>query len=286
MQLKSLRLFIDVVETGSFIAAAEKQHTVQSNVTAHIKKLEGELGTQLFLRRGGATITPAGKTLATYAKRILRDHDDVLGLFQGNNNAPSNLYLGAMETTTAVRLPPILADFHKNNPTVELSVDTGPTAELIAKLIEGSVDGIFIAGCPEHHDFHLIKAFTERLVLVGPKPLNKFPTSEELIETSFIAFRQGCSYRQRIELFLSSEGITSTRIFEFGSIDGILGCVAAGMGYTLMPLSTARAHSQRFDIDYLELTPEISELDTYFATSSPSTWNPAMKSFVAMLVGS
>jgi len=178
MQLKSLRLFIDVVETGSFIAAAEKQHTVQSNVTAHIKKLEGELGTQLFQRRGSTTITPAGKTLATYAKRILRDHDDVLGLFQGNNNAPSNLHLGAMETTTAVRLPPILADFHKNNPTVELTVDIGPTAELIAKLIKGNVDGIFIAGCPEHNDFHLIKAFTERLVLVGPKPLNKFPTSE------------------------------------------------------------------------------------------------------------
>ncbi len=285
MQLKSLRLFIDVVETGSFIAAAEKQHTVQSNVTAHIKKLEGELGTQLFQRRGGATITSAGKTLATYAKRILRDHDDVLGLFQGNNNAPSSLHLGAMETTTAVRLPPILAGFHKNHSTVELTVDTGPTAELIAKLIEGSVDGIFIAGCPEHHDFHLIKVFAERLVLVGPKPFHKFPTTEQLIETSFIAFRQGCSYRQRIELFLSSQGITSTKIFEFGSIDGILGCVAAGMGYTLMPLSTVQAHSQRFDIDYLELPAAISELDTYFATSSSATWSPAMKNFVAMLEG-
>ena len=40
MQIKSLRLFMDVAETGSFVAAAERQHTVQSNVTAHIKKLE------------------------------------------------------------------------------------------------------------------------------------------------------------------------------------------------------------------------------------------------------
>ena len=52
MQLKSLRLFMAVAETGSFVAAAKRLHTVQSNVTTHIKKLEEELGVQLFHRAG------------------------------------------------------------------------------------------------------------------------------------------------------------------------------------------------------------------------------------------
>ncbi len=60
MQIKSLRLFIEVAETGSFVAAAERQHTVQSNVTAHIKKLEEELGAQLIHRKGGARLGNRG----------------------------------------------------------------------------------------------------------------------------------------------------------------------------------------------------------------------------------
>lgn len=283
MQLKSLQLFIDVSESGSFVAAAQRQHTVQSNVTAHIKKLEDELGVLLFHRKGGARLTTAGTTLVAYARRMLRDHDDVLGLFNGNKDTPSRLRLGAMETTTAVRLPPILTSFYRQYPEVNLTLETGPTAELVTKLMDRTVDGIFIAGRPEHAQFHCIKAFSERLVLVGPKPLSQFPTSEQLLETAFIAFRQGCSYRQRIELLLSSCNVTATRIFEFGSIDGILGCVAAGMGYALMPLSTVEVHRLRFDIDYIELPPAIAELDTYFATAEPETWTPALANFIDAL---
>ncbi len=283
MQLKSLRLFMDVVEAGSFVAAAERRHTVQSNVTAHVKKLETELGVQLFHRKGGARLTTAGTTLADYARRMLQTHDEVLELFHGDKAVPSRLRLGAMETTTAVRLPPVLAEFHCRHPEIDLTVETGPTAALVSKLLEGSVDGIFIAGRPEHERFHLLKAFSEWLVLVGPKPFIQFPTQEQLLETAFLAFRQGCSYRQRIDLFLSSQGVTATRIFEFGSIDGILGCVAAGMGYTLMPLSTVKIHRQRFDIDYLELPPAIAKLDTYFATAAPETWTPVLARFIEAL---
>ena len=78
-------------------------------------------------------------------------------------------------------------------------------------------------------------------------------------------------------------GVTATRIFEFGSVDGILGCVSAGMGYTLMPLSTVETHRQRFSIDYLELPASTAELDTYFATAEPITWTPALTRFVGAL---
>ncbi|RDE22679.1 LysR family transcriptional regulator [Motiliproteus coralliicola] len=280
MQLKSLQLFMDVVDTGSFVAAAERRHTVQSNVTAHIKKLEQELGAQLFDRKGGARVTSAGRTLADYARPMLQAHDDVVGLFQGDKGRSSRLRLGAMETTTAVRLPPILANYHRRFPEVDLTVQTGPTADLIARFLDGNLDGIFVAGQPEHGRFHLIKAFSERLVLVGPKPMTRQPSAEQLLESTFLAFRQGCSYRQRVELFLASVGVSATRMFEFGSIDGMLGCVAAGMGYTLMPLSTVEAYRQRFEIDYLALPAQIGELDTYFATAAPDSWTPSLARFI------
>lgn len=283
MQLKSVRIFMAVAETGSFVAAAERLHTVQSNVTAHIKKLEEELGAQLVHRTGRARLTSAGCALVEYAERMLTAHDEALSLFKGSEKACSRLRIGAMETTTALRLPPILAAYHAAYPEVDIKLKTGPTADLVEMLMDGQVDCVFVAGRLEHRRYHLLKAFSEQLVLVGPKPLSAMPASEELLTTAFLAFRQGCSYRQRIELLLASYGVNAARIFEFGTLDAMLGCVSAGMGYTVLPRVTVEAHQHRFGIHYLELPKPIAEVDTYFAAPEPDTWTPALARFVDTL---
>ncbi|MBZ5876356.1 LysR family transcriptional regulator [Chromohalobacter israelensis] len=283
MQLKSLRLFMAVAETGSFVAAADRMHTVQSNVTAHLKRLEEELDAQLVHRAGQTRLTSAGRALVAYAERMLSAHDEALSYFKGSDKTHGQLRIGAMETTTALRLPPILTAYHADHPEVDITLHTGSTAELIEMLVAGHVDGVFIAGGFEHRRYRLLKAFSERLVLVGPQPMAAMPTSEELMTTAFLAFRQGCSYRQRIELLLASHGVNAARIFEFGSLDAMLGCVAAGMGYTVLPLSTVEAHQHRFGIHYLALPASLAEIDTYFAAPEPATWTPALARFVDTL---
>lgn len=283
MHLKSLRLFMGVAETGSFIAAAQRQHTVQSNVTAHIKKLEDELGVQLVHRTGQVRLTTAGVALAEFAERMLTAHDEALSLFKGDEKARGRLRIGAMETTTAIRLPPILAEFHAAYPDVDIQLRTGPTAELVEWLMEGQVDCVFVAGRFEHRRYHLLKVFSEELVLVGPTPMMAMPTAQALLTSTFLAFRQGCSYRQRIELLLSSCGVSAARIFEFGTLDAMLGCVAAGMGYTVLPKATVEAHQHRFDIHFLALPTPIASVDTYFAAAEPATWTPALSRFVDTL---
>lgn len=283
MQLKSLRMFMAVADGGSFVAAAERLHTVQSNVTAHIKKLENELGAQLVHRTGHARLTTAGLALVEYAERMLAAHAEALCLFKGNDKACGRLRIGAMETTTALRLPPILAAYHAAHPEVDIKLKTGPTAELVEMLIDGQVDCVFVAGRIEHRRFHLFKAFSEQLVLVGPKPMAAMPASEELLSTAFLAFRQGCSYRQRIELLLAAYGVNAVRIFEFGTLDAMLGCVSAGMGYTVLPRMTVEAHQDRFGIHYLELPKPLADVDTYFAVPNPETWTPALSRFVDTL---
>lgn len=283
MQLKSLRLFMAVADTGSFMAAADRLHTVQSNVTAHIKKLEEELGAQLIHRNGRTRPTTAGLALVDYAERILTAHDEALALFKGNETACGRLRIGAMETTTALRLPPLLTAFHAHHPEVDIQLQTGPTADLVTRLLEGHVDCIFVAGQVEHPHLHGRKAFSEQLVLVGPEPLDDMPTPQQLLASTFLAFRQGCSYRQRIELLLSSYGVSAVRMFEFGSLDAMLGCVSAGMGYTVLPRATVEAHQDRFDIHYLELPPSIAAIDTYFVAARPESWTPALSRFADTL---
>ena len=73
MDLADLRMFEAVARLGSMSRAAEGLHTVQSNVTAHIRQLEARLGTALFLRGGrGVQLTPAGARLLPHARRALR----------------------------------------------------------------------------------------------------------------------------------------------------------------------------------------------------------------------
>lgn len=278
MDLKSLRLFIAVAETGSFVAAAERHHTVQSNVTAHIKKMEDEVGVQLIARGGRVRLTSAGFTLMTYAERIIQAHDEAIALFKGGHISGS-LRVGAMETTTALRLPPLLTHFHAAFPEVDLKLTTGPTADLVAGLNEGRFDCVFIAGKLESPRLYQFKAYREELVLVSATPLTAMPSTQELASSTFLVFGQGCSYRQRVDVLLSDRGVHSSRMVDFGSLDAILGCVGAGMGYALIPKVVFDAHQHRFPIYSLALPARLGVVDTYFVAAETNTWTPAMASF-------
>lgn len=279
MQLQSLRLFVSVAETGSFSLSAQRMHTVQSNVTAHVKKLERELGAALFQRNGQVCLTPAGHLLLSHARRTLAAHDDALAVFHETDTPSGALRIGSMETTAAVRLPTLLTRYHAAYPTVDLRLSTGSTADILAQLLEGALDCAFIAGPVPHSRLYTVDAFHESLVLVTDKPLPDLPSTDELLETPFLAFAQGCHYRHRIERLLDHLGIYGGRIFEFGSIEGILGCVAAGMGYALLPKTVVEAQRSGFAVHYLDLPTDVGHVVTRFAATDRAGWSPALVAF-------
>lgn len=288
MQFKSLRIFDAVQRCGSFGAAAQQLHTVQSNVTAHIKKLEEELQVQLIERHSGPVrLTPAGHTLLPHARRMLHLHDSTCALFAGHAEAAGQLRIGAMESTAALRLPAVLAQVCREHPQIELQLCTGPTAALLDDLVRGTLDCAFVAGQPPHPRWWAQPVFQEELVLVGAAPMQALPSPEVLLQTPFLAFRQGCSYRQRIELLLASQGITAARIMEMGTLDAILGCVAAGMGFALMPQALMRTQQSRFGIHCLPLPgalrSQVALVDTWLVAPEPAGWSPQLQALVQQL---
>lgn len=291
MQLKSLRIFEAVASTGSFGAAAQRLHTVQSNVTAHIQKLEDELQVQLIERSSSPVhLTPAGHTLLPHAQRLLHTHDQACALFAGSVPPSGCLRIGAMESTAALRLPPLLAQLYQTQPQMDLQLRTGPTGSLLEDLQRGVLDCAFVAGQPPQPRWWGLQVFQEELVLVGPAPLPTLPSPEVLLRTPFLAFRQGCSYRQRIELLLASQGITSARIMEMGTLDAILGCVAAGMGFALMPRALMLTQKARFGIHCTRLPEplrsQIGMVDTWLVAPQPQGWSPQLRALVQQLQGS
>ncbi|MDL5037013.1 LysR substrate-binding domain-containing protein [Comamonas resistens] len=291
MQLKSLRMFEAVCESGSFGIAAQRLHTVQSNVTAHIKKLEDEVGAQLLVRANPVFPTPAGHTLLQYARQMLQSHDHALALLQSPQFAlgpiTGVLRIGSMETTAALRLPPLLARLRQQHPGIDLELAVSPTASQLDELRAGRIDCAFINGAAPQSDLHSWPVFREELVLVSNKPLKQFPSADDFCASVFLAFRQGCSYRQRIELLMASMGISAVRIMELGMLDTILGCVAAGMGYALLSRSLVEAQQQRFDVHWMTLPGktgrELAWVDTCFVSGALEGWSPAVHAFAKVL---
>src|ERR1700736_4599178 len=161
--MTDLLTFSTVARLGGITRAADELNTVQSNVTQRVKALEAEVGTALFERHSrGMTLTGAGRRLLPYAQRMAALSREAILAARDDGEPKGPLSIGSMETTAAVRLPSLLAEFHRRYPAVRLSLRTAPTADLVA----GALDGAFVAGPIDHAELSSTLAFREELVLV------------------------------------------------------------------------------------------------------------------------
>ena len=284
MELTDLLTFSTVARTGGITRAAEELNTVQSNVTQRVKALEAEIGTALFERHSrGMTLTGAGRRLLPYAQRMAALSREAVLAARDDGEPKGPLAIGSMETTAAVRLPPLLADFHRRYPAVRLSLRTATTADLVAGVLDGSFDGAFVAGPIEHADLTATVAFREDLVLVTARHVKNLAELRAATPESgptALVFRTGCTYRQRLEQVLTEFGWPSATRFELGTLDGMIGCVAAGMGITLLPRAVVgRNESVRVHA----LDPALSRVETLFVARRAAHDYSALRGFISCL---
>jgi DNA-binding transcriptional LysR family regulator len=289
MELSDLKTFAAVARAGGITRAADELNTVQSNVTQRVKALEAEIGTPLFERHSrGMTLTGAGKRLLPYAQRMAALSREAVLAARDDGEPKGPLSIGSMETTAAVRLPPLLADFHRRYPAVRLSLRTATTADLVAAVIEGSLDGAFVAGPIAHADLTAVAAFREELVLVSArrwKTLAELRAGTPESGPTALVFRTGCTYRQRLEQIMTEFGWPSAARFELGTLDGMIGCVAADMGVTLLPRAVVERSEMNGSVSVHTLGPAHARVETLFIRRSGGHQYSALQGFVSCLKG-
>ena len=287
MELSDLKTFAAVARCGGITRAAGELKTVQSNVTNRIRALETEIGTPLFERHArGMTLTDAGRRLLPYADRLNALSNEALAAARDDGVAKGPLAIGSMETTAAVRLPPLLAQFHQRHPEVQLSLRTGPTALLAEAVIANALDGAFVAGPIDHPDLMSTVAFNEELVLLTArrwKTLAALRAGTPASGPTILVFRTGCSYRQRLEQLMSELGWPTAARLEFGTLDGIIGCVAADMGVTLLPRAVAERSDQAGIVRMHTLSGPRRRVETLFIRRRAAHEGTALRSFLASL---
>ncbi len=281
MDAADLRVFEAVARLGGMNRAAGELNTVQSNVTARVRQLEEELRTPLFRRHSrGAAMTPAGRRLLPYAERVAHLLEDARRAVLDDGQPKGQLVVGSLETTAAVRLSPLLTAYAGAHPLVDLVLTTGTTAELVDRVLANDLEGAFVCGPVQHPELGEQPAFQERLALVtapGAGPLERLAKQGGL---KIVVLRAGCTYRQRLEAILAERGIVGLRRLEFGTIDGILGCVAAGLGVTLLPESIVDAARRAGRVAVHKLPRKVARVDTVFIRRHDAFRSSALDAFL------
>jgi len=264
IDLTALEIFKAVAEQGGITKAAASLHRVQSNVTTRVKQLEARLGTALFVRRRRQLILSAdGKRLLAYADRLLHLASEAEATLR--NGTPSGtLLLGALESTAATRLPPLLARYHRIYPEVRIQLMTGTTGALLAKVVNHELEAAFVAEPFSSDDVEIEPVFTEELVVIAPKTARRIRTARDIGGATLIAFASGCSYRRRLEAWLGGAKIVPGRVLEFGSYHAIVACVAAGAGIAVVPRSVLRVSVGRPNVAAYRLPAAVAAARTCF----------------------
>jgi LysR family transcriptional regulator, cell division regulator len=287
MELSDLVTFSTVARLGGITHAAAELNTVQSNVTNRVKALEAEIGARLFERHSrGMTLTGAGRRLLPYAERMAALSREAVLAARDDGDPKGPLAIGSMETTAAVRLPALLAEFHQRFPAVQLSLRTAPTADLVAAVLEGALDGAFVAGPIDHAELTAIPAFKEELVLVTARRwanLAALRAGTPKSGPTALVFRTGCTYRQRLEQVFAEFGWPSAARFEFGTLDGMIGCVAADMGVTLLPRAVTERNDLNGNIRIHTLSASHARVDTVFIQRRSAHQYSALRGLAACL---
>ncbi|QVM90047.1 LysR family transcriptional regulator [Pseudomonas entomophila] len=237
MEFSQLRIFQAVAEEGSVTRAAERLHRVPSNLSTRLRQLEEQLGVELFLReRQRLQLSPAGKVLLDYANRLANLRDEAMAAVQGGQPA-GDFVLGTMYSTAAIHLPALLARYHQAYPQVNLQVQAAPSGELLEGVLSHRMDAALVDGPLNLAGLDGIPLCDETLVLITSPEHPPVHTAKDVAGKAVFTFRQGCSYRMRLEAWYAHAHTPMGRVMEIESYQSMLACVIAGAGVALMAQS-------------------------------------------------
>lgn len=241
VQIGHLRCFLAVAEQRHFTRAARDLGIAQPSVSAQVRRLEIELGSELFHRmKGNLTLTAAGEALLPHARRILADVEAAsMELREAGGLVRGRLALGATPSLAATLVPPVLARFHHAYPGVDLVLREAGSGDLVRALEEGALDVALVILPVRQEVLQTEPLLREELVvaLAATHPLAKrrMLAVSDLRDVPLVMFREGYDLRSATEAACRAAGFTPTLAVEGGEMDGVLRLTAAGLGAAIVP---------------------------------------------------
>jgi LysR family transcriptional regulator, cell division regulator len=286
MDASDLEIFECVARYGSMSKATFELHTVQSNITTRIRALEDELGIALFNRTNrGVLLSAAGKRLLPFAWRMSQLIYDARNAVNDAGEPAGVLTLGAMGTTAATRLAKLSSDYAVAYPLVRMSIETSTSQTLIERVLDHKLEGAFVAGpLAAHRDLVSRPAFHEQVAVITSRRVTSLDAMWAAGEVRPVVFGTGCWYRTMLESLVSSMQGTLSSPLEFGSVDAILECVAAGAGIALLPRGGIERAIEPSRFIMHPLPTGTDMVDTVFVRRADAYVSNALRAYLDLIV--
>jgi DNA-binding transcriptional LysR family regulator len=247
MELRHLRTIAAVARHGSFTKAAEELYLAQSAISQQIRRLERELGVEVFRRTSRhVELTAEGRVILGYAQRVLAEVDglhseleELTGLLRGQ------LRIGGVYPTGPYDLFGMLADFRTAHPEVAIHMVEDTQEDVLAALRSDELDCAFTALDPDAlgNEYAATLLWEEEIVVALPTGhalcLRAQVTFDELAAEDLIAYRENSALRRRLERTMAQRGLEPRNAFICTEMAAVRGLASKGLGVAVIPRSVA-----------------------------------------------
>lgn len=242
MDLRHLHSLLAVAEHGSFSAAARATHTVQSNVSTHIARLEGELGARL-VDRGSGRLTDEGEAVASRARRIRSELEAITAdLAAMRDEVTGTVRMGMIGSIGRWLVPGLLREVESRYPGIDLVVVDATTTSLLPQISDGSLDAAVVNLPVSAAEFVTEPLFVEERVLVAPvghewadndpdKPLSM----ADLGDHPLVLEPPGTAFRDDLDRAAAAAGIALDPLAEVDGMTLVTSLALGGFGPAILP---------------------------------------------------
>jgi DNA-binding transcriptional LysR family regulator len=247
MDIRQLKAFVAIAESGTFTAGAVRVHVTQAAISMQIRQLETETHAQLFIRAPRRVIlTEAGEKLLERAYTILREHDAALEELAALTGAHrGRLRIGsASAMVSADPLPQILRELRGTYAAVETSVGSGTSESLVKQVLAGELDAAFVSLPVEARGVQTELLSEDYLVAIAsplhPMAKQKIVSAYALAGEKLILGERGGNTRRLIDQFFAQAGVTLKVTMELSRLAAIKRMVEEDMGVGIVPLQSVQ----------------------------------------------
>lgn len=289
MEIRQLRAFVAIAESGTFTAGALRVHVTQAAISMQIRQLESEIGARVFVRAPRHVIlTEAGEQLLRRARHILREHDaavDEIAELAGAERG--RLRIGSASAMVLTeQLPAVLKELRKQHPAAEISVVSGTSEVLVDQILAGEVDIAFVSLPVDVRGIKTERLSEDQLVAIA-SPRHRLAkqrtiSAYTLAGERLILGERGGNTRRLIDQFFAQAGVTLRVAMELSRQQAIRRMVEEDMGVGIVPLQSVRDEVEkgkliRWWIEGAQINWELG-----IAQLSNGYDSPIMQKFVAL----
>jgi len=289
MNLDGFKVFCDLCDTGSFSRAAEASGITQSAVSQQIRAVEKRFGVPLLDRgRNGFSLTPEGRVYLEVSRDILARWESLDSRFRlARGKLGGKLRVASVISIALHDLPPLLKQFRKAHPGVEVTVDYRKAEEIYDAVEDGRADLGLVAYPKARPGLRAMTCWQERLVLVMPPghPLKgKKPVSlYQLDGERFVGLSPDIPTRQYLDKILRQAGVKVSLVAEVENIETVKAAVEAEQAISIIPETSVHQETRQGTLLIRPIDAERLWRPMGAVTRRPIPSEPALLEFLSLL---